>query len=126
MAGLEKIQELDKILKEKTQVAKSLKKSRLERDSGVSDTTSDDEDDMDELKSIHSMDTRTFITEPKMGARSKDNPPPPLSTAPSVTRIPIGKQALEAKTTHAEAKTYKPGDFIQRNIALGPESRYYQ
>lgn len=71
------------------QVAKDLKHDRIHRESGIStpaDSVSgresqvsgehaqgDDDDDMDdlELKSIHSLDTRTFITEPKIGARVK-------------------------------------------------------
>ena len=72
------------------QVAKDLKHDRIHRESGFSTPANsvsgresqvsgqsvagaEDDDDMDdlELKSIHSLDTRTFITEPKIGARLK-------------------------------------------------------
>ncbi len=73
---------LSKAHNEKTKVAKDLKHDRIHRESGfstpadsVSGSVRGSEDDVDlddlELKSIHSLDTRTFITEPKMGARLK-------------------------------------------------------
>ncbi|TPX60409.1 hypothetical protein PhCBS80983_g01782 [Powellomyces hirtus] len=140
LAGLQRIQELDNILRQKNSVARSLKRERLSRESSAagrgSTTTyqesacsdSDEEDSTSsvdlELRSVHSMETRTFITEPKLG-----------------TRVKIGIQALRDATGGSDAarsaedvglhqpplkkKGYKQGDFIQRNIVLGPEARYY-
>nr|KAJ3419708.1 hypothetical protein HK105_006599 [Polyrhizophydium stewartii] len=132
--GLIKIKELDVILGEKIFAARTLKKERILRESASGtpqistgarplsyhDTLSDEEmDDEDfELRSVHSVDRDTFITEPKLLLRAK-----------------IGRQALDSsskkrqndpKTADAPPKKgYKQGDFIGRNIALGPDARYY-
>ncbi|TPX63929.1 hypothetical protein SpCBS45565_g06246 [Spizellomyces sp. 'palustris'] len=133
--GLQRIRELDALLRQKNMLARALTKERLSRESSAAPRTkpgpqentvavdsSDDDDEELELKSVHSMETRTFITEPKLGARAK-----------------IGIQALrdggvnEAARSAEESqgpvppkkKGYKQGDFIQRNIVLGPEARYY-
>ncbi|KAI8819380.1 uncharacterized protein EV422DRAFT_110419 [Fimicolochytrium jonesii] len=170
--GLTRIQELDKLLKEKSTMAKALKRDRLSREASTtgsrnptqpgtaassdrqpdSDSDSDYEDGYDqadahsvsasdtssqdlELKSVHSLDTRTFITEPKFGTRNGG------------TRVKIGVQALrnasgiaparaveagdgeegliQTETATNKRKGYKKGDFIQRNIVLGPDARYY-
>lgn len=138
-AGLLKIKQYDKLIQTKLQTARTLKKERLERDSRsatpdsiITDpsyhtTLSDEEDDLEmksldeddlELKSLKSEEIKTFITEPKFH------------------RVAIGRQALEKaqKITNQTLKKkqskepqvgYKVGDFIQRNIVLGNDARYY-
>ncbi|KAJ3035927.1 hypothetical protein HK097_003992, partial [Rhizophlyctis rosea] len=85
--GLLKIKEFDALLREKHTLAKRLKRTRLSLESSTtstssspppsstSDSDSDDEPDTEsvdmELKSVHSLDTRTFITEPKIGVRPR-------------------------------------------------------
>ena len=70
-----------------------------------------EDDDIEfELKSWHSADPGTFITEPKLNARAA-----------------VGKQALEQAQQSIQSKVtgYTPGNFIERNKALGPDARYY-
>ncbi|KAJ3259666.1 hypothetical protein HK103_001927 [Boothiomyces macroporosus] len=121
--GLLKIKEYDLQLKQKSMAARSLKKERLERESltgtpvslmsepSYHNTLSDEDDDEFELKSLNSEDLITFLTEPKF------------------KRISIGKEALLAAGTKPKPKakvtSYKQGDFIGRNIALGADARYY-
>ncbi|KAJ3187099.1 Fibrous sheath-interacting protein 1 [Gaertneriomyces sp. JEL0708] len=131
--GLQRIRELDTILRQKSMIARSLKSERLTRESSAapiepsranSDIYDPDSDDESlELRSVHSqeLNEKTFITEPKMG-----------------TRIKIGVQALREVGTRTQVevdsvtsyqkpkkKGYTLGNFIERNIALGPEARYY-
>eukprot|EP00842_Homolaphlyctis_polyrhiza_P007076 jgi/Hompol1/958/HPOL_002617-RA len=129
--GLLKIKELDMMLREKIHTARSLKKERILRESAngtpeVSNTSrplsyhntlSDDEDDDEEfeLRSVHSTDSNTFITEPKLFIRPK-----------------VGRESLESKNAYQadpvntkKKKGYTLGNFIERNIALGPDARYY-
>ncbi|KAJ3257411.1 hypothetical protein HDU77_002717 [Chytriomyces hyalinus] len=85
-----------------------------------------------ELRSVHSLDTRTFITEPrlhrKLGAAG-------MRKHGSAGLRCLGGESSAATTTGGdvngivqdlqEKKGYKLGDFIQRNIVLGPQARYY-
>ncbi len=74
-------------------MAKSLKKQRLFRESQTNspssmietyDSSSDEEDSSQlDLKSCHSLETKTFVTEPTFQHRP---------------RLPIGKQALQQKS----------------------------
>ncbi|KAJ3321391.1 Rho GTPase-activating protein 15 [Boothiomyces sp. JEL0866] len=122
--GLLRIKEYDMQLKQKSLAARSLKKERLERESltgtpvslmsepSYHNILSDEEDDEEfELKSLNSEDLITFLTEPKF------------------KRVSIGKEALLAAGTKPKPKqkatSYKQGDFIGRNIALGGDARYY-
>ncbi|KAI9002286.1 hypothetical protein BC832DRAFT_593595 [Gaertneriomyces semiglobifer] len=131
--GLQRIRELDTILRQKSMIARSLRSERLTRESsaapiGLSRASSDiydpdSDDESFELRSVHSqeLNEKTFITEPKMG-----------------TRIKIGVQALREVGTRTQVevdgvkshhkqkkKSYTLGNFIERNIVLGPEARYY-
>ncbi|KAH9276324.1 hypothetical protein BASA83_001012 [Batrachochytrium salamandrivorans] len=85
--GLLKIKELDIVIMEKILTARELKKDRIHRESSLGaqnpigtpgstlyqNTMSDNEDDDEEfeLRSIHSTDRNTFITEPKLYIRNK-------------------------------------------------------
>lgn len=132
--GLDRIRDYDDILRLKLAVVSKLIKTarslKLDRLSQVStptigspfvyhDTLSDEDDDSFELKSWHSGEVKTFITEPKLSARKA-----------------IGRQALDMKAKgqnssndpkegKKELKSYKQGDFIARNKVLGPEARFY-
>ncbi|KAI9206623.1 uncharacterized protein BJ171DRAFT_609725 [Polychytrium aggregatum] len=135
--GLSKIKHLDEILKQKTLLAKSLSVSS--RNSATPAQTVDDDgcvDDCEDTESLYSdgsslqdkletgsvqsRDIKTFITNAKLtripgkirtvenGAANHEHPEQNLSAA----KAPL-------------PKGYRPGDFIQRNIVLGPEARYY-
>ncbi|KAJ3300837.1 Fibrous sheath-interacting protein 1 [Borealophlyctis nickersoniae] len=150
-AGLLKIKELDAIIKQKNMLARTLTRDRLSRESSAHPSTRDhptnansphtqldasDEDDDDddgdaaesidiELKSVHSLDTRTFITEPKFGSRVKIGIQA-LEGGSGGGMHHVAKSAEGPSSRHAtKKKGYKQGDFIQRNIVLGPEARFY-
>ncbi|KAK6095820.1 hypothetical protein MT418_003707 [Batrachochytrium dendrobatidis] len=129
--GFIKIKELDVVLVEKLATARTLKKERLIRDSvsgtpntvgtpgsiSYHNTLSDDDDDF-ELRSVHSMDKDIFITEPKLSMRSK------------VGRESLGQKRKQnpiaiSNAESGKLKSYQQGDFISRNIILGPDARYY-
>ncbi|KAI9329279.1 hypothetical protein BDR26DRAFT_922997 [Obelidium mucronatum] len=87
-----------------------------------------------ELRSVHSLDTRTFLTEPKLLARKKLNAngsqrrsagalrqQPSITSQEQLEQVPLGPDGKPI----AEKKGYKLGDFIQRNIVLGPQARFY-
>ncbi|RKO91579.1 hypothetical protein BDK51DRAFT_47543 [Blyttiomyces helicus] len=89
--GFERIRELDALIKQKNTLARTLTQSRLTRErtdapssstedafpsrartataDSFSDGWADDASDRAELRSVHSLDTRTFLTEPKMASR---------------------------------------------------------
>ncbi|KAI8929167.1 FSIP1 family-domain-containing protein [Entophlyctis helioformis] len=142
--GLIKIKELDVVLREKLFTARSLKKDRLIRDSATgtpmtsmssipsrpytyhNSLSDDDDDDEDlELRSVHSMDMDTFITEPKMMLRPKVGRQALESSGKATLKR--GDQADDGSGGHAgkAKKGYKQGDFIERNKVLGPDARYY-
>ncbi|KAH6600765.1 hypothetical protein BASA61_002182 [Batrachochytrium salamandrivorans] len=132
--GLLKIKELDIVIMEKILAARELKKDRIHRESilGAQNpigtpgstlyqtTMSDNEDDDEEfeLRSIHSTDRNTFITEPKLYIRNKVGREKLLQDFSPETNDTVG--SLDKKR-----KGYKQGDFISRNIVLGPDARYY-
>ncbi|KAJ3154110.1 Fibrous sheath-interacting protein 1 [Geranomyces michiganensis] len=148
--GREKIQELDAIIKQKNSVARALTRERLSRETsaatfrrnsstssavdGQNDDDSSDDEEADssssvdlELRSVHSMETRTFLTEPKLGTRVKIGIQA-LKQAGGMAREDLvrGSEDPDASCPLAKKKKgYKQGDFIQRNIVLGPEARYY-
>ncbi|KAI8914652.1 FSIP1 family-domain-containing protein [Gorgonomyces haynaldii] len=115
-----KMKEYDAILKLRTAAARVLKMDRIARESQLGtpvsstplsyhNTLSDDEDDQLELKSWHSAEPHTFITEPALTTREK-----------------VGRQKLDApKSVLKETTGYKQGDFIARNKALGVNARFY-
>ncbi|KAJ3012929.1 hypothetical protein HKX48_006005 [Thoreauomyces humboldtii] len=152
--GLIKIQELDAILKAKNMVAKTLKRERLTRESSAAssrggtggsgpgplthdelretdhdDSDSDGESDTEslELRSVNSMETRTFITEPKMATRVKVGIQALRhgGTSHDAARSAEATSDIGQPFTQTKPKSYKQGDFIQRNIVLGGEARYY-
>ncbi|KAJ3213401.1 hypothetical protein HDU67_002933 [Dinochytrium kinnereticum] len=112
--GLEKIQELDQILKQKLEVEMAVKSSSTSR-SGTGmkahhhEHVSHDFDEEIETKSVHSADSNTFVTEPPWIRRKRLLSKPSSSTQKEVEHL----------------KGYGKGNFIQRNIALGPNARYY-
>lgn len=131
--GLSRIKDLDLLLKEKTQVARELKHERISRQGtttpgSLHDTLSDDDGDDFELKSVHSMETRTFITEPKIANRIKVA----LKNCVSINAANlVNDKGLPPRISTSESKNsekpknYKKGDFINRNIVLGPSARFY-
>ncbi|KAJ3030350.1 UNVERIFIED_CONTAM: hypothetical protein HDU68_009384 [Siphonaria sp. JEL0065] len=147
--GFRKIKLLDSILSEKTLLAESMassKPSTSSHETVVNDSSkphtavftifdhekyNNDDDDTGsiaassendfELKSVHSLDTRTFLTEPRLLSRKLAGTlrQHPASEATQVTTLgPDGNPI-------PEKKGYKLGDFIARNIVLGPQARYY-
>ncbi|KAJ3173123.1 Fibrous sheath-interacting protein 1 [Geranomyces variabilis] len=148
--GKEKIQELDAIIKQKNSVARALTRERLSRETSAAtsrrqsstssahdgqnedDSTDDEEADSSssvdlELRSVHSMETRTFLTEPKLGTRVKIGIQA-LKQAGGMAKDDTDRSAEDPDGAHAltkKKKGYKQGDFIQRNIVLGPDARYY-
>ncbi|KAI8800872.1 hypothetical protein BJ742DRAFT_879464 [Cladochytrium replicatum] len=119
MRGLEEIRQLDAVLLEKTTRVLS---GRLDdrSDHSIADDSRSEADDVSvDLKSVHSMDTRTFLTEPKWRSRAKrferERSDQSLSDARKLGAIHVPLKKSD----------YRQGDFIQRNIVLGPEARYY-
>ncbi|KAI8608828.1 hypothetical protein BC830DRAFT_1153638 [Chytriomyces sp. MP71] len=158
--GFRKIKELDSVLKEKTLLAQSFSKPSTSAATLTNGTTSptplhpfpgtpataphpdfvdDDESECAagaseasfELRSVRSLDTRTFLTEPRLlarrhglaGVRGGSGGTGRGGTREAAEGIrpgmPTGAEGV------AEKKGYKLGDFIQRNIVLGPQARYY-
>ncbi|KAI9103230.1 fibrous sheath-interacting protein 1 [Phlyctochytrium arcticum] len=139
--ALLKIRETDAVLRQKALLAKSLMRKRLSRNNSAQaksnleehgedeegepdeadfDSSEDEEDEELELRSVHSMETRTFITEPKLGTRTRISGPSHRNVAEPPENTEQGSTEKATKK-----KGYKLGDFIERNIALGPEARYY-
>ncbi|KAJ3044917.1 hypothetical protein HDV00_000199 [Rhizophlyctis rosea] len=159
--GLLKIKEFDTLLHEKQRLAKRLKKSRLSRESSASSnrtstTTepsegteistpqefeiSDDEPDTEsvdmELKSVHSLDTRTFITEPKLAVRTRvgiqnligGEGARGVHGAARSAEVEDSEMIMtdgELQPASKKRKGYVVGNFIERNKVLGRDARFY-
>ncbi|KAI9338934.1 hypothetical protein DFJ73DRAFT_798125 [Zopfochytrium polystomum] len=149
--GLHKIRQLDSVLKEKNKIVKALRSTpptatgtpAASADDNDEDAlVDDDDDDAFELRSQHSTDHRTFVTETALRRRRRRRP---LPTAANGGRLPLAaagrrtdgtavqeegedgraEGGLAREHDTAPLKGYKKGDFIQRNIILGPNARYY-
>jgi hypothetical protein len=134
--GFQHIRELDSVFLQKNSVARSLKRERLEReraaDAVAGDAESDEEEEPDEsleLKSVHSYEERTFLTEPRLAVRRAPIGKEALlerggtmtSTLPTLPSLSYGPATLAhgARRGGEATKAYVPGNFIQRNIAVG-------
>jgi hypothetical protein len=156
-AGFQQIRDLDSLFLQKNSVARTLKRERLERERTVdgSTTTSnapsdrgdsgdddeenghgkgegdEEEEESLELKSVHSYEERTFLTEPRLavrrpigkeallergGMRAPSLPPSAIPTLPSIASSAF--VVAGGRWPKESAKAYVPGNFIQRNIAV--------
>lgn len=126
LKGLHKIRQLDTILKEKTSLAKTMRsESHVETRSPIPEYDSDDEF---ELKSISSGDINTFVTEPKMEKRRKRIISQGIrkgNAGHEDNSQLLDEDQAELAADQPKLKGYKKGDFIQRNIVLGPNARFY-
>ncbi|KAJ3278750.1 hypothetical protein HDU79_001240 [Rhizoclosmatium sp. JEL0117] len=149
--GFRKIKLLDSILQEKTLLADSMSSkpsttsnmtltNTSKPQTAFENTIDDDNASISgassvndfELKSVHSLDTRTFLTEPKLqrklgGTRRSAGT---LRSSQHHGSLPSSQQQQPQELGPdgqpiPEKKGYKLGDFIQRNIVLGPQARYY-
>ncbi|KAJ3412797.1 hypothetical protein HDV05_000203 [Chytridiales sp. JEL 0842] len=130
--GMSRIQQLDSILLEKTELAKSFSSNNSTSDNlsvRQFDSDADDDDDM-EMRSVHSLDTRTFITEPKFvhkpgGGATTREAGKLRDTRERHSNESEGKSVKSLTHKYGLSKGYEKGNFIQRNIILGPDARYY-
>ncbi|KAJ3143121.1 hypothetical protein HK100_009620 [Physocladia obscura] len=94
----------------------------------------DGEDDAFELRSVRSLEfnTRTFLTEPKMGRklggfrRTGSGNSGEARAKKLLEGLKAGGSGSDVGVGETrELKGYRQGDFIQRNIVLGPQARFY-
>ncbi|KAJ3195994.1 hypothetical protein HK101_010410 [Irineochytrium annulatum] len=138
MAGFATIQKLDAVIKEKNAIVQSLQSSRqptaMSHERTATATTADTGDDSAsefgsevELRSVGSaVKERTFITEPAWN-RNKVHLPRKASDGHSTLarRVMGVAETAESMKSRQTGGAYQRGNFIQRNIALGPDARYF-
>ncbi|KAJ1569922.1 hypothetical protein HK096_009999 [Nowakowskiella sp. JEL0078] len=115
--GFENIRVLDQILKEKSGIAK-----RIASRGGQSRDDDEFEEDFEELRSVGSFESRTFLTEPRFGNRRRRRFERGVDYNQEEGYM---NSALESARSKKVLKGYVLGDFVTRNIVLGPEARYY-
>ncbi|KAJ3345025.1 hypothetical protein HDU83_004470 [Entophlyctis luteolus] len=143
LEGFSKIQQLDNILHEKTQILSQVSKpttsstdatilptthisSRDTKGFDNSENLSESGSDAFELRSVGSFKNHTFITEPRLMAR-KLGSRRTLQSAKSSYELSCSAEGPD-KSNDPNARIlrgYRLGDFVQRNIVLGPQARYY-